>query len=233
MIDADHVQRPPKAALLVAQHIVRDVVRERLQPGDHLRVERLMLQRYQVARSTLREALRLLELHGLIMLVPGQRQGPVLCDPDAAHLIDTLALLMSMNNASVAMVTDVRMAVEPTVSCLAAERMSDGLLDDLLASVDEMRVRLGHDREFTTVGQRFHGIIASSTGNSLFGYIVDSLIGISSTVAVKYDLSQRLLILRAHEKILAALMSRDGSTSKALMRDHLEECRRFAQVASP
>ena len=130
---------------------------------------------------------------GAVGMAPGD--GPVLRDPDASHLIDTLALLMSMSKASVAMITDVRMAVEPAVSGMAAERMSDRLLEDLRASVDDMRERLGQNPAFMAAGQRFHGLIASSTGNALFGYVVDSLIGIASTAAGNYDFSQQILVL--------------------------------------
>ena len=53
--------RPPKAALLVAQRIVQDALREGRKPGDLLAPERTMLEKYQTGRGTLREALRLLE----------------------------------------------------------------------------------------------------------------------------------------------------------------------------
>ena len=58
--------RPPKAALLVAQRIVQDALREGRKPGDLLAPERTMLEKYQTGRGTLREALRLLEFQGVI-----------------------------------------------------------------------------------------------------------------------------------------------------------------------
>jgi GntR family transcriptional repressor for pyruvate dehydrogenase complex len=48
--------RPPKAAMLVAQRIVRDIVRGGLKPGDLLPPERMMLESYETGRGTLREA---------------------------------------------------------------------------------------------------------------------------------------------------------------------------------
>ena len=64
--------RPPKAAMLVAQRIVRDIVPGGLRPGDVLPPERAMLATYETGRGTLREALRLLEFQGVITLKPGR-----------------------------------------------------------------------------------------------------------------------------------------------------------------
>lgn len=229
MIDTGRLRRPPKAAFLVAQQIVHEVVKDKLQPGEILPVERVMLQRYHVGRSTLREALRLLEVHGLIMLVPGPRQGPVLCDPDATHLIDTLELLMGMTRTPFDMVTDMRLSIEPMVSGMAAQRIGDELLGDLAASVDQMRERLGETAPFFASGQRFHGLIASSTGNILLRYIVDSLVGMEMSVAARYDLQQQGLVVDAHEKILDALAAGDPSSSRSRMHAHLEECKDFGR----
>lgn len=56
--------RAPKAAMVVAQHIIRDATRQNLAAGDLLPSERVMLEKYEIGRGTLREALRLLEFQG-------------------------------------------------------------------------------------------------------------------------------------------------------------------------
>src|SRR6476619_2287481 len=123
--------RPPKAALLVAQRIVQDALREGRKPGDLLAPERTMLEKYQTGRGTLREALRLLEFQGVIALKPGPRGGPVLQDPDASHLASTLVLLMQLKDAPFRSIVEVRTAMEPMISRLAAERMSEESLAEL------------------------------------------------------------------------------------------------------
>src|SRR6476620_2833092 len=115
MNTAEPAQRPPKAAMLVAQRIVRDAIRDNLKPGDLLVPERTMLETYDTGRGTLREALRLLEFQGVISLKPGPGGGPVLMSPPASHLASTLMLLMQLNKAPYQSIVEVRNAVEPMI----------------------------------------------------------------------------------------------------------------------
>lgn len=228
-------QRPPKAAMLVAQRIVRDSLRENLKPGDLLLPERTMLEKYQTGRGTLREALRLLEFQGVISLKPGPRGGPVLQSPDAAHLASTVVLLLQMNQAPFRTIVEVRSALEPIISSLAAERMSDESIEELNGTIEQMRQEMDDQHSFLDANQRFHDVIAWSSGNTLFGYIVDSLLGImdGTALGVDYPRHRRAAILIAHEEIFEALKSRDPKASEARMRAHIEEYERYAERKYP
>lgn len=227
--------RPPKAAMLVAQRIVRDVVRGGLRPGDLLPPERTMLEKYETGRGTLREALRLLEFQGVIALKPGPRGGPVLLDPDASHLANTVVLLMQLKEAPFRTIVEVRSALEPMISSLAAERISDESLSDLGGTIEQMRKNLGDQHVFLDANKRFHDIIAWSSGNALFGYIVDSLLGImdGTIIGIDYPSPRRAAILKAHESIYEAISARDEKEAEARMRKHIDEYERYAQRKFP
>ena len=128
-------RRPPKTAMLVAQRIVRDIVRSHMSPGELLPPERVMLEKYATGRGTLREALRLLEFQGVISLKPGPGGGPVLQTPSASHLASTLMLLMQLNRAPYQVIVEVRNALEPVISELAAAQISDASLAELAQTV--------------------------------------------------------------------------------------------------
>jgi len=221
--------------MLVAQRIVRDVVRGGLKPGDLLPPERTMLEKYETGRGTLREALRLLEFQGVIALKPGPRGGPVLLDPDASHLANTVVLLMQLKEAPFRTIVEVRSALEPMISSLAAERISDEALDDLGGTIEQMRENLGDQHVFLDANKRFHDIIAWSSGNALFGYIVDSLLGImdGTIIGIDYPSPRRAAILKAHESIFEAISARDEKESEARMRKHIDEYVRYAQRKFP
>jgi len=227
--------RPPKAAMLVAQRIVRDVVRGSLKPGDVLPAERTMLEKYATGRGTLREALRLLEFQGVIALKPGPRGGPVLLDPDASHLGNTVVLLMQLKEAPFRTIIEVRSALEPVISSLAAERISDEGLGRLESTIAQMRDNLDDQHIFLDANKEFHEIIAWSSGNPLFGYIIDSLLGImdGTVIGMDYPSRRRAAILKAHENIYLAIRERDPGAAKALMLEHINQYVNYAERKFP
>ncbi|MFP5306271.1 MAG: FadR/GntR family transcriptional regulator, partial [Gammaproteobacteria bacterium] len=70
-------RRNMKTSEVVALQIVRDIVARQLKPGDKLPLEAELLKNYRVSRSSLREALRLLEVQDLISIRPGPGGGTV------------------------------------------------------------------------------------------------------------------------------------------------------------
>jgi GntR family transcriptional regulator, transcriptional repressor for pyruvate dehydrogenase complex len=227
--------RPPKAALLVAQRVVRDVVRNGTRPGDLLPPERVMLETYEIGRGTLREALRLLEFQGVIALKPGPGGGPILLNPAASHLASTLQLLMQLNHATYRTIVEVRTAMEPMTSQLAAARISDKSLEELRLTVENMRDSLEDRDVFLESNKRFHDIIAWSSGNVLFSYIVDSLVDIldGTVIGIDYPRHRRVAILKAHEEIFAALAQHDPQASLERMRLHIDAYATYAQRKFP
>ncbi|MBO0814130.1 MAG: FadR family transcriptional regulator [Actinobacteria bacterium] len=221
--------------MLVAQRIVRDIGRAGLRPGDLLPPERAMLETYETGRGTLREALRLLEFQGVIAVKPGPGGGPILLSPAASHLASTLQLLMQLNQAPYRAVVEARLELEPVISRLAAERIGDESLGELAGSVGRARGKLEDGDWLREAHRHFHGVIAWSSGNIVFGYIVDALLGIlDGTVIGIDDRGERhAAILRAHEEIYAAIARHDAAAAGERMREHIEEYARYAQRKFP
>ncbi|MEV0945155.1 FCD domain-containing protein [Rhodococcus sp. NPDC049939] len=227
--------RAPKAAMVVAQHIIRDTTRGGLKAGDLLPSEKVMLEKYQIGRGTLREALRLLEFQGVIALKPGPKGGPILLDPDGSHLAGTIILLMQLKQAPFSAIAEARTALEPMISRLAAERIDDETLKALDATIVQMRDSLSDQHVFLEANKTFHDLIAWSSGNPLFGYIVDSLLGImdGTVIGIDYPPHRREAIIVAHTEIYDALARRDPTESEARMREHIDAYTRYAQRKYP
>ena len=103
--------RKAKRALTLAQDIVRDIEAGAHVAGDRLAREDEMLARYDVARATLREALRFLELQGVIHLQLGRGGGPVVARPQTGDFANSLSLILHFMEADLRGLLELREAI--------------------------------------------------------------------------------------------------------------------------
>ncbi|MDX2937781.1 FadR/GntR family transcriptional regulator [Streptomyces ipomoeae] len=221
------VGRPQKQASLIAKHIMREIDTRGLREGDQLPPEREMLEMYSVGRGTLREALRVLELHGVLMFKPGRGGGPVITTPDSRHLASTLALMMQFSETRFSSVVEARQYLEPITAGLCAEKASDEILEAIRDSVDAMEANMDDSDAFLEENRRFHDLVAQGSGNPLFGYFISSLHWITDGTAlgVGYAPKYRRITWRAHRQVYLAIESRDPERAQAAMLDHMTNSR--------
>ena len=107
-----------RAAIRIARKLVSEIRRRRLRPGTQLEAEHRMIEEFGVARATVREALRFLELQGALRIKAGPGGGPVVSAPGADHLASVLSLHLQFADASFRSVVQARCSIYPV---LAAE----------------------------------------------------------------------------------------------------------------
>src|SRR5262245_25891586 len=117
---ATAVTRAIKTSESVARDIIRDVVRLRLRTGDGLPNEAAMIAQYGVSRESLREALRLLEVQGLITLRRGPGGGPIVGQIDPANLGRTSTLYFHVAGSTYQELFDAWVLTEKVQAELAA-----------------------------------------------------------------------------------------------------------------
>jgi GntR family transcriptional repressor for pyruvate dehydrogenase complex len=194
-----------------------------LQPGDTLPSERELAERYGVGRSSVREALRMLESQGVI--AASGNGGFVVADA-ASPLNTSLRLVMTLDDgASIHDVFEVRRILECEAAALAAARHADRHLDEMDAAIAEMAAGLGEpfgDR-YIDADLRFHLAIAEATGNRL---VLHSMHAIRDVI--RRALMQIFLIpksaersIEQHRAIRRAIAERDETRARAEMRAHL------------
>lgn len=227
--------RPRKTAMLVAQRIVADIHERGNTVGERLPPERVMLDEYAVGRGTLRESLRFLELQGVLSLRPGPGGGPVVQQPDASSLATALTLLLQFENAPFRTIAEARAGLEPMMARLAAERIDDAALARLKVSVDTMYTGLDDQQTFLAENKHFHDIIAQGSGNAMFGYLVDALLGIldGSAIGIDYPRVRRTAVHRAHLNIYEAIAEGDPQASAETMAHHIAEYVTYAERKFP
>ena len=149
-----------KRALTVARRIVEDIEQQGAEIGDRLLPEQEMLVRYGVARATLREALRFLELQGIIFLRPGPGGGPIVQEPRPKDFASTMALLLQFLGTTFRSLIEVRQAMGPTMASLAAERASDEDIDKLNTSLAKLKTLSVSCNSYQEENRRFHDLLA-------------------------------------------------------------------------
>ncbi|HVW42094.1 MAG TPA: FadR/GntR family transcriptional regulator [Amycolatopsis sp.] len=216
---------PPKRATVVAQQLVKLIRDDKLRPGDTLPPEHEMLEMYPVGRNTLREALRVLELQGVVTIRAGRGGGPVVASPGSRHLASTLALLLQFAETPFRAVLETRMYVEPIVAQLCAERITPELAEQLRASVATMEAGVDDEEVFLEENQRFHELLAAGADNPLFSYFLNSLHWIIDGVAlgVSYPKRYRRLVLDVHKRVCDAVVQGDAAAAADAMRDHMTD----------
>src|SRR3982074_934120 len=112
-------RRTRKTSERVALDIVHDIVAQGLQAGDRLPLAAAMVDQYDVSRASLREALRLLEVQGLIRLKPGPGGGPVVGSVEAANLARTATLYFHLGASTYGQLMETQVLFEPIAAQLA------------------------------------------------------------------------------------------------------------------
>ncbi|WP_433502434.1 FadR/GntR family transcriptional regulator [Pseudonocardia halophobica] len=229
------LRRPQKVPLMIAQRIVDDITGDGLGPGTRLAGEREMMARFSAGRGTLREALRFLELTGVITVKAGPRGGPVVMQPDGTDLAGVLGLFLQLRTVSFRSVIQVREILEPELAALAANGTDAAAAAEIADSITGMRAFLDDEENFLAENDRFHLAVAAAAGNELFELLISSLHLITDgmPLGVSYPPRRRAAVLGAHEAIHAALLARDPDRAREAMRRHMAEFRRYVETRFP
>ena len=212
--------RTMKASERVAQDIVRDIVRRQLETGDHLPLEAAMVEEYGVSRTSLREALRLLEVQGLISLKPGPGGGPVVGAVEPAHLARMAALYFHLGAATYADVMATQVLMESTCARLAAlnpartEAMAPWLIQELPDQVGEYR-------DLTT---GFHGAVYQLAANPVLSLLTQAVTHIvTQHVLLTMDpVDLRGTIVAEHAALADVIASGDADKAERLTAEHFQ-----------
>jgi GntR family transcriptional repressor for pyruvate dehydrogenase complex len=219
-------RRTAKVAESVAREILQDIVDRGLEPGTKLPSETEMAAQYGIARASLREALRILEIHGLIRIKPGPGGGPVVAPISSVDLGETLTFFLHASSTTFREVMTARLILEPIMARLAAERSDPQVEAALQAGMDRGRDVLDEeDEHYLEVTTDFHGVVSGASGNSVLDLLARSLkdIYVARVRSIVYAPDEREHLLNDHQVIAEAILSGDGDSAEKLMREHMEE----------
>ncbi len=213
-----------------AHRVVADAIRGRLaqgelRPGDRLPPERVLAEQLGVGRMTVRQALRDLAAEGLLVTRRGRHGGTVVAD-EPRRYPGGLAAATNRYVAELRENYEFRLALEPTVARLAAERATDDQIRGLRLLAAEAATSAP---VYRAVDSRFHIALAEASRNRL---AVEAVRGARETLFAWADAlwggeewerhaETVRLALRGHVEIAEAVAGRDGDEAEGRMRGHL------------
>jgi DNA-binding FadR family transcriptional regulator len=217
-------RRSRKTSELVAREIVRDIVEQRLQPGEMLPSEQAMLTRYGVGRPALREAIRVLEVHGLLRVKPGPGGGPVVGTVTGRAFGEMASLFFRLAGTTFRELIEARLELEPMAARVAAERRDPATVAALRALLErEAATDLTDDAAYARLARDFHAAIVDASRNGVVSLVGSGLLELYED-RLRIPITQRdrrAEVLASHTAIVEAIEAGDAERAEALTRASL------------
>ncbi|MDR7484684.1 MAG: FadR/GntR family transcriptional regulator [Armatimonadota bacterium] len=210
---------------LVAERLVVLISERGLRPGHPLPTERELMQTFRVGRSSVREALRMLESRGLIR---PSANGAFEVAEYGNPLSHSLHFLLELEEASLPEIYEVRKTLEVESAGLAAQRRTAEDLEQMARAVAEMEAGLSSQDRYITADLQFHLAVASATRNRVALRMMHAVRDLlQQALARIYHIpgSPQRSILQ-HRAILDAIAAGDADGARQRMREHLQRVER-------
>lgn len=202
------------------------IISGQLSPGDAIPPERRLSELLGVSRSVVREAMRILERAGLIVIKPGR--GAFVQDPSSQSISKSLLFLIQMRAGTVEDCLEFRRYLEPEIAYLAAERHTDEDIREMEFFLQEMEKDKNNPEHFIEHDQAFHSAVAESTRNPVFLLVLDT------TIDLLHEMRQKTMYIstpfardrKEHTDIFEQIKARDAAGARAAMIVHLQSVAR-------
>jgi GntR family transcriptional repressor for pyruvate dehydrogenase complex len=215
----------------IADQIKQLIYSKTLKPGDKLPPERDLATQFGTGRMAVREALRILEQSGLIIVKQGSEGGAFVKEADTSMATEIISGLMRRSNLTMENVMEVRIAIERAVLEAAIGRITENDMEMLQKRINDAEIMIREDEQrvkpldFFLLGETyadFHLILARATMNPVYEIIMDCLMSVSHGVMTQQMIpSERFKDhLEFHKNLYEALKYKDATIAGAHFKEY-------------
>ena len=213
----------PKSSDVLADDLRERILRGDFPEGTALPTERELVNQTRMSRATVREALRILEVQGLVRIKTGRAGGAYVYRPGQDSMADSVNLLIRARRIRIPALLETREAIEPFCARLAARNRTDEDLQRLEAA-NEVMAAAGLLAEFLQANIDWHVAVAAAGRNEL---LTGFMLALSQSIYASTDNQGfvdddvRRTTLRAHRAVTKAIRAKDPETAERRMSRHV------------
>jgi GntR family transcriptional regulator, transcriptional repressor for pyruvate dehydrogenase complex len=213
----------------IAGQIRGELSHGRLKAGDRLPAERELAVRFGVSRNTLREALRSLEIAGLITLRKGAAGGAFVNNTNGETIVTSIQDMFSLGAVTTEQITQARISIESAIIRAACEAHTAGDIKRLRENL-ELAAEATRRNDFfarADLHLEFHMILAGVTRNPILIVVMEALIGLMRQFIHSIG-SQQIAdyVLPSRKRFMQYFEARNADAAMAEMERHLKRVNR-------
>jgi DNA-binding FadR family transcriptional regulator len=206
---------PQRAFEDIAAQIRELVASGKLKPGDRLPAERDLSAKFNVSRNTLREALRALELSGMIELRKGASGGAFVLPGNSDVVVNGLRDLYHLGAITPTDLTEARIWLSAIVVRVACERITEEEIQALERNVEAAAAaaKSGNFELRAGIHRQFHNILAASTGNPIIIITMEAVMEVMRKFIERIGPSDNSYTLPSRRRLIKHLRARDADAA--------------------
>lgn len=216
--------RAPRIFEDICSQVREQMAKGVLRPGDKLPAERELAEQLGSSRTAVREALRSLEMAGIVELRKGVKGGAFIREGDPGVVTRSFGDMVNLGRISLESLTESRVIIQDAVVRLACQRGTTADFDALERSIERTwmltQQELWEERRFQLV--QFYRLLAQATRNEVMVIIVDALTDIVLRILARDDTVPRAQVVKVQQEILRCLRRRDADKAVEIMSRHLK-----------
>lgn len=214
----------PKASELLALRVREQILSGEFAEGEILPTERALGAQTGLGRSSIREALRILENQGFVSVRSGRNGGPVVRLPERASVETSLEHFIRAQRFRLVSLLEVREAVEPSAARLAARHRQEADLVKLDRAQRDLENAFADVPGFLRANVAWHLVVTEASHNEL---LIAFMAAIAQAVLAATDIENfnseevRVATVNIHRRVVAAIRACDEDAAERRMRRHV------------
>lgn len=217
----------------ICEQVRREMAAGTLRPGDKLPAERELALKLGVSRAAVREALRSLEIAGVVGLHKGARGGAFILKGDPDLVTRSLRDMFHLGRISLDNLTEARTLVMQLAMQLACERIRPTTVAALERNVDRLTTlpASGKASERVAISAEFYRLISQATDNTVLQVIIEALTDIVLQQVEESNIEFFPNLIAHRRRLVEYIATRQVDEAKREMTEHLQRLRRHLMRA--